>query len=57
MVGDKTMKQTNVELLNIIRNNAHPDAALQKAVEITIAFLKLCESTEAKALASLQEHD
>lgn len=51
------MKQTNVELLNIIRNNAHPDAALQKAVEITIAFLKLCESTGAKALVSPQEHD
>lgn len=51
------MKKTNVELLNIIRNNAHPDAALQKAVEITIAFLKLCESAEAKVPASPQEHD
>lgn len=51
------MKNTNVELLNTIRNNAYPDAALVKAVEITIAFLKLCESTEAKVPASHQEHD
>ena len=51
------MKQTNVELLKTIRNNANPADALVKAVEITIAFLKLCESTAKEVPAFLQEHD
>lgn len=48
------MKQTEIELFNIIRGHSDPAEALLKAVEI-FTCLKQLEASEEPSVASLQE--
>lgn len=51
------MSNNSTTLINLIRSAENPEIAVEKAIQITIEFLKLCVSTEAKPPVSLQEHD
>ena len=49
------MSNTNIELLNIIRDTDNPEQALKTSIEIIISFLEQSESSQAPSPGSLQE--
>lgn len=49
------MTDNEKELLNIIRENDHPEQALMTAAEIILDFLKQRGSSEGQASAGLRE--
>lgn len=50
------MTENEIELLNMIRENDHPEQALMAAAVIILGFLKQHESSEAQAAAGLPAH-
>ena len=50
------MKDNEIELLNMIRENDNPEQALMTAAVIILGFLKQHESSEAQAAAGLPAH-
>ena len=49
------MNDNELELINLIRNNDDPGAALMTAAAVILDFLKQLESSEEPAAACLQE--
>lgn len=50
------MKENEIELLNMIRENDNPRQALMTAATIILGFLKQHESSEVQAAADLLAH-
>ena len=50
------MKENEIELLNMIRENDNPEQALMTAAVIILGFLKQHGSSEAQAAADLPAH-
>ncbi len=50
------MKDNEIELINMIRENENPQQALMTAALIILGFLKQHESSEVQAAAVLREH-
>lgn len=50
------MKENEIALLNMIRENEKPEQALMTATIIILGFLKQHESSEAQAAADLPVH-
>ena len=49
------MSTNEIELINLIRNNADPSHALTVAVSVILDFLKRYESISVQAAADLRE--
>ena len=49
------MTSNELELINLIRNNADPSYALTVAVSVILDFLKQSESSSVQAVADLRE--
>ena len=50
------MKENEIALLNMIRENDNPEQALLTATEIILGFLKQHESSEEQAAVCLPAH-
>lgn len=53
--GDTVMKNNEIELLKLIRENDNPTSALMTATLIVLGFLKQHESSVEQESADLQE--
>ena len=54
--GNRTMTDNEMKLIKMIRENDKPGTALMTAAVIILGFLKQRQSSEAQAVAALQEH-
>jgi hypothetical protein len=50
------MTENELQLVNLIRNSAHPEQAIVTALTVILDYLKQDESFEAQAPAYPQEH-
>jgi hypothetical protein len=53
--NSRNLNDNEIELINMIRKHKHPEQALITAIETTILFLELLQSSVKQVVADFQE--